>query len=439
MRLLQSLLLLFLSPVSEAFCAPSVQTFSFPDGSMYRGEIQNGRICGKGEWRGATGEKYIGSFANDVFHGPGRHMDAGGNVLEGNFENGVLEGAGTYYYTDGRVDLGTYNRGKDVGEGCRFSPCRLQAWKLQDGEVVGDVITGEISLLEALQITSKVGLDIPESIYAVAKDDQPKLQQKCAKQLPFFTGKINFETSEESGSCRAGSLIAHSTVPLVDANACDNIIMECEAFARNSGGWTTRRHENYPTTDVPIFKLPGTIKWFKEKLLPEIAFPFIAKAFEYSFPDNLVGVGSDGEKVPSAVSLGMGLRVVDAFIVKYNATAGQRELKSHRDGSVFSFNIALNEVSEYSGGGTSFRMLQSSGSDSLLGDKSGSITSKKGHILAHSSALMHGGHPISKGVRYLLVAFVSVDPLYRPWASSFYEKVRNLDPDPATTTSRSFL
>ena len=52
----------------------------------------------------------------------------------------------------------------------------------------------------------------------------------------------------------------------------------------------------------------------------------------------------------------------------------------------------------------------------LLGRQSDSITSKKGHILAHN-ALMHGGHPISKGVRYLLVAFVSADPLYRPWAS----------------------
>jgi len=41
--------------------------------------------------------------------------------------------------------------------------------------------------------------------------------------------------------------------------------------------------------------------------------------------------------------------------IKYNASAGQRELLPHRDGSVFSFNIALNDDNEYKGGGTSFR------------------------------------------------------------------------------------
>lgn len=43
--------------------------------------------------------------------------------------------------------------------------------------------------------------------------------------------------------------------------------------------------------------------------------------------------------------------------MKYNASAGQRQLLPHRDGSVFSFNIALNDDNEYDGGGTSFRQL----------------------------------------------------------------------------------
>ena len=139
-------------------------------------------------------------------------------------------------------------------------------------------------------------------------------------------------------------------------------------------------------------------------------------------------MGANGEKMSASVSLGMGLRVVDAFIVKYNATAGQRGLKPHRDGSVFSFNVALNDLSEYSGGGTSFRILEGSKNDDPFSKKC-CIRSKKGHILAHSSALMHGGHPIRAGVRYLLVVFVSIDPFYRPWASSFYESVKELDPD----------
>jgi len=33
------------------------------------------------------------------------------------------------------------------------------------------------------------------------------------------------------------------------------------------------------------------------------------------------------------------------------------------------------------------------------------IRSRRGHLLAHSSALLHGGHPTDEGMRYILVWF----------------------------------
>jgi|TARA_B110001469_G_C9456910_1_gene230467 hypothetical protein len=63
-----------------------------------------------------------------------------------------------------------------------------------------------------------------------------------------------------------------------------------------------------------------------------------------------------------------------------------------RPGALFSFNLALNGLEEYEGGGTYFRRLEGSGAAAAL-------RSPKGHLLAHSSALVHGGHPISSGVR----------------------------------------
>jgi hypothetical protein len=48
------------------------------------------------------------------------------------------------------------------------------------------------------------------------------------------------------------------------------------------------------------------------------------------------------------------LRLADGFVVKYDAEKGQKELKPHRDGSVLSFNIALNPANEFEGGGTWF-------------------------------------------------------------------------------------
>jgi len=203
----------------------------------------------------------------------------------------------------------------------------------------------------------------------------------------------------------------------VEARVCDGIIAECEARAEALGGWTTKRHDSNSTTDVPVQRLPRTHAWFSGKLLPDVVYPFLANAFGFAVP-------------PKAQH---SFCITDAFVVKYDAAAGQRFLKPHRDGSgqlgsatVFSFNVALNSLDDYEGGGTYFRRLENCTTESA-----GSVRSDKGHILAHSSALWHGGHPITSGVRYILVAFVSVDADYADWAFKFYEHVRLVDdPDP---------
>eukprot|EP00966_Prymnesium_polylepis_P270761 6255164-Prymnesium_polylepis.2 len=42
---------------------------------------------------------------------------------------------------------------------------------------------------------------------------------------------------------------------------------------------------------------------------------------------------------------------------------------------------------------------------------------------------MHGGHPTSAGVRYILVAFCTIAPEYAGWASRFYKHVNErVDP-----------
>merc|ERR1719491_1484215 len=67
------------------------------------------------------------------------------------------------------------------------------------------------------------------------------------------------------------------------------------------------------------------------------------------------------------------IRVNEAFVVKYNASSGQRLLKPHRDGAsgarsgtLFSFNVALNGLEEYEGGGTYFRRLEHTGGTAAL-------------------------------------------------------------------------
>ena len=100
---------------------------------------------------------------------------------------------------------------------------------------------------------------------------------------------------------------------------------------------------------------------------------------------------------------------------RYNASAGQSFLKPHRDGSVVSFNIALNAFDAYEGGGTYIARLDEG------------VRSDRGHVLSHASGMLHGGHPITAGVRYILVAFVILKE-YANFAYRFYERVRDLDP-----------
>jgi predicted 2-oxoglutarate/Fe(II)-dependent dioxygenase YbiX len=105
--------------------------------------------------------------------------------------------------------------------------------------------------------------------------------------------------------------------------------------------------------------------------------------------------------------------VADGFIVKYDAEGGQAELKPHRDGSVFSFNIALNPAHEFEGGGTWFNSLGES------------VKIDEGEMVSHASGILHGGNAITSGRRYILVAFVILEG-YDSWSMRFYNQIRNL-------------
>ncbi len=154
---------------------------------------------------------------------------------------------------------------------------------------------------------------------------------------------------------------------------CRYIINECEQYAKHNGGWTTTRHHKYPTTDLPVDKIPSifgiileTLKTITSKI-----------SISYGLHDDMV------------------LDIKDLFVVKYSHDA-QNQLEMHTDGSFISFNILLNESSEFEGGGTYF----DDGLTSRL---------EQGDILIHSSRIKHSGLPITAGCRYLLVGFVNID------------------------------
>lgn len=75
---------------------------------------------------------------------------------------------------------------------------------------------------------------------------------------------------------------------------------------------------------------------------------------------------------------------------------GQSKLKMHRDISILSFNVLLNEASDFDGGGTK------------LFKANKVIEIQKGEVAMHSGRLYHSGREVTRGVRYIMVGFIGI-------------------------------
>lgn len=145
-------------------------------------------------------------------------------------------------------------------------------------------------------------------------------------------------------------------------------------------GWKKDRHTYYPTTDLNLVTDPFSgedREWLAQRLDARMA-PIIERAF--------------------GISRGA-VRANDIFVVRYDAEAGQPNLRVHTDSSHLSFNILLND--EFEGGGTRFHhRIDKSHID---------IHPEVGETLLSHAMIFHEGLPTTKGTRYILVGFDSID------------------------------
>ena len=169
-----------------------------------------------------------------------------------------------------------------------------------------------------------------------------------------------------------------SSKPLIPKPVCAHFIATAEAWAERSGGWTTARHYSVATTDVPLIELPELLPSFNEALHAALL-PALASLY------------------PKAAPLASRLRVLDCFLVRYDAKA-QNSLSLHTDQSLLSFTIALNEPSEYEGGGTFFRGLGRAVDAPAAG-----------HAVMFPGKVEHAGQAITRGRRYIIVLFMGYE------------------------------
>lgn len=139
-------------------------------------------------------------------------------------------------------------------------------------------------------------------------------------------------------------------------------------------GWTSNRHRAYATTDVQVCDVYTVDAWVRKSIRQRL-FPAMSSLY----------FGRDDMKFSFR----------DLFFVKYDAR-GQNYLDMHTDGSLLSFNILLNQSTEFEGGGTFFEHLQQT------------ISGEQGDAVLHSGQVRHAGAGIQSGQRFLLVGFVDV-------------------------------
>ena len=174
-----------------------------------------------------------------------------------------------------------------------------------------------------------------------------------------------------------------SRQPLLTPEECQILIDEADGMNEDTkkkewmeGGARYGTPSDKVGALMPLERLPKSFELINEQLLPRI-FASVIKAFDCCAKD------------PSD------LRIGGARVVRYDATAGQVELGMHRDFLALTVNIALNDPSEFEGGGTVVEAFSKT-----------PFRLQKGHALIHPGDVRHAGSSITSGSRYVLVLFL---------------------------------
>ena len=163
--------------------------------------------------------------------------------------------------------------------------------------------------------------------------------------------------------------------PLISAAECASMIADAEAHASWHTAGRSAHYASRAGASVSILDLPDALALVNSKLLPALL-PALGDAF------------------PTGM-LNADIRLQEARLVKYNATAGQTELGMHRDGPVVTATVALNAPQEYEGGGTLIEALAAA-----------AFRVERGCAVLHPGSVRHGGAELTSGVRYILVCFL---------------------------------
>ena len=92
------------------------------ESSVYRGDWEDGKRHGWGEYKHNDGSSYVGEYMTGKKHGYGVCTFSDGAVYDGEWRNGVMTGPATYTYADGMIFRGQFKDNKKCGKGVYLYP-----------------------------------------------------------------------------------------------------------------------------------------------------------------------------------------------------------------------------------------------------------------------------------------------------------------------------
>ncbi|MBB6482063.1 MORN repeat-containing protein [Spirochaeta isovalerica] len=93
------------------------QALTFSDGSIYRGEIREGKMEGKGYIQWPDGSSYKGEFRNNRMDGQGILTWPNGDIYSGMFTEGQMEGVGRLRWSGGKTFYGLFENNRRTNQG----------------------------------------------------------------------------------------------------------------------------------------------------------------------------------------------------------------------------------------------------------------------------------------------------------------------------------
>ena len=96
--------------------ASKYKSITYPDGSTYKGELENNKKNGKGVLNLSNGDVYTGYWKDDGIYGQGTYTKSNGDVFKGSWTNSTC-GSGTLTTIKGDVYTGSWKSNKISGQG----------------------------------------------------------------------------------------------------------------------------------------------------------------------------------------------------------------------------------------------------------------------------------------------------------------------------------